>query len=120
MTNLNDSMRPKMAYRFQSYRQVKVLTVGSGPFLISVISALLVSGMPKFHVLVSGSGPTDRQRMLELAAHARKTNPEVTIEEVTLQQEGGSSWWDAVRPFDSILFVSQEGDIEELRVLRGL
>jgi len=107
-------------YRFQSYRQAKVLTVGSGPFLISVISALLVSGMPKFHVLVSGSEPTDRQRMLELAANARKTDPEVTIEEVTLQKEGVSSWREAVRPFDSILFVSQEGDIEELRVLHAV
>lgn len=105
------------AYRFQSYRQSKVLTVGSGPFLLSVISALLASGLPKFHVLISGSEPTDRERLLELAAHARKTDPEVAIEEVTLQKEGVSSWRDAVRSFDSILFVSQEGGIEELRVL---
>ncbi|KRE46984.1 putative thiazole-containing bacteriocin maturation protein [Paenibacillus sp. Soil724D2] len=105
------------AYRFQSYRQSKVLTVGSGPFLLSVISALLASGLPKFHVLISGSEPTDRERLLELAAHARKTDPEVAIEEVTLQKEGVSSWREAVRSFDSILFVSQEGGIEELRVL---
>ncbi|TXK84172.1 putative thiazole-containing bacteriocin maturation protein [Paenibacillus sp. N3.4] len=108
------------AYRFQSYRQAKVLSVGSGSFLISVISALLVSGMPKLHVLVSGTEPTDRKQILELAAHARKTDPEVTIEEVTLLKEGGSSWREAVRPFDSILFVSQEGDIEELRVLHAV
>ncbi|NOU75569.1 putative thiazole-containing bacteriocin maturation protein [Paenibacillus sp. LMG 31458] len=108
------------AYRFQSYRQAKVLAVGSGPFLISVISKLLVSGMPKFHVLVSGTVPTDRQRMQELAAHARKTDPEVRIEEVTLQKKGVSSLREAVRPFDSILFVSQEGDIEELRVLHAV
>ncbi|MDR6879552.1 putative thiazole-containing bacteriocin maturation protein [Bacillus sp. 3255] len=108
------------AYRFQSYRQAKVLTVGSGPFLISVISALLVSGMPKIHVLVSGSGPTDRQRMLELAAHARKKDPEVTIEEVKLQKEGVSSWREAVSSFDSILFVSQEGNIKELRVFHTI
>ncbi|NOU74938.1 putative thiazole-containing bacteriocin maturation protein [Paenibacillus sp. LMG 31458] len=107
-------------YRFQSYRQAKVLTVGSGPFLISAISALLESGLPTIHVLVSGSEPTDRQRMLELAAHARKTDPEVAIEEVTLQKEGVSSWREAVRPFDSILFVSREGDIEELRVLHAV
>jgi putative thiazole-containing bacteriocin maturation protein len=108
------------AHRFQFNRQTKVLAVGSGPFLIAVISALLVSGMPKFHVLVFGSEPTDRQRMLKLAAHARKTDPEVSIEEVTLQKKGLSSWRKAVRPFDSILFVSQEGDIEELRVLHAV
>ncbi|WP_261302260.1 putative thiazole-containing bacteriocin maturation protein [Paenibacillus andongensis] len=108
------------AYRFQSYRQAKVLTVGSGPFLLSVISALLASGLPKFHVLVSGSEPTDRERLLELAAHARRTDPEVAIEEVILQKEGVSSWREAVRPFDSILFVSQEGGIEELRILHAV
>ncbi|WP_082595656.1 putative thiazole-containing bacteriocin maturation protein [Paenibacillus sp. Soil750] len=108
------------AYRFQSYRQAKVLAVGSGPFLISVISKLLVSGMTKFHILVSGTGPTDRQRIQELAAHARKTDPKVRIEEVTLQKKAVSSLREAVRPFDSILFVSQEGDIEDLRVLHAI
>ena len=116
-----DNFGDSGAYRFQSYRQAKVLAVGSGPFLISVISALLVSGLPKFHVLVSDSEPTDRTTdARELAAHARKTDPEVAIEEVTLQKEGVSSWREAVRPFDSILFVSREGDIEELRVLHAV
>jgi putative thiazole-containing bacteriocin maturation protein len=115
-----DNYRNSSAYRFQSYRQAKVLVVGSGPFLISVISKLLVSGMPKFHVLVTGTGPTDRQRMQELAAHALKTDPEVRIEEITLLKKGVSSLREAVRPFDSILFVSQEGDIEELRVLHAV
>lgn len=108
------------AYRFQSYRQAKVLAVGSGPFLISLISALLESGLPKFHVLVYGSEPTDRHRMLELAAHARKSDPEVAIEAVSLQNEGVSGWREAVRPFDSILYVSREGDIENLRALHSV
>lgn len=108
------------AHLFQSYRQTKVLVVGSGPFLISVISALLVSGMPKFHMLVSGSVATDRQRILELAAHARNMDPEVTIEEVSLLKEGVTSWREAVRPFEAILFVSQEGDIKELRKLHAV
>lgn len=107
------------AYRFQSYRQAKVLVVGSGPFLISAISALLESGLPKFDVLVSGSDPTDRQRMAELEAHARRTDSEVAIEEIILQMEGESYWREAIRPFDSILFVSREDDIEELRALHA-
>lgn len=106
------------AYRFQNYRQSKVLLVGSGPFMISAVSALLESGLPKFHVLISGLESVDRQRMLELVAHAHRTDPEVAIEEVTLQKE--SSWWEALRPFDSILYVSQEGDIEKLRDLHAV
>ncbi|MDQ0873563.1 putative thiazole-containing bacteriocin maturation protein [Paenibacillus sp. V4I3] len=115
-----DNFGDSGAYRFQSYRQAKVLLVGSGPLLISAVSALLESGLPKFHVLVSGSEPTHRQRMLELAAHARKTDTKVAIEEVTLQKKGVSNWREVVRPFDSILFVSGEGDIEELRVLHAV
>ncbi|MBH5319486.1 putative thiazole-containing bacteriocin maturation protein [Paenibacillus sp. GSMTC-2017] len=105
------------AHRFQSYRQTKVLVVGSGSFLISAISSLLVSGLPTFSVLLSGTKPTDRKRILELAEHARKTDPEVAVEEITLQKEGVSRLRDAVVPFDSILFVSQDGDIEELQLL---
>ncbi|OME93911.1 MULTISPECIES: putative thiazole-containing bacteriocin maturation protein [Paenibacillus] len=105
------------AYRFQSYRQAKVLVVGSGPFLISAISALLESGLPNFSVLVSGSDSTDRQRMSELAAHACKTDSEVAIEEVVLQKEEARCWREVVRPFDSILFVSREEDIKELQAL---
>ncbi|MCY9656508.1 bacteriocin maturation protein [Paenibacillus chondroitinus] len=98
----------------------KVLAIGSGPFLISLISALLASGMPKIHVLVSGSMPTDRQRMLNLAAHTRKIDPEITIEEVVLEKEGDHGWREALRPFDAILYVTQEGNIEELRFLQSI
>ncbi|MGX4583068.1 putative thiazole-containing bacteriocin maturation protein [Paenibacillus chitinolyticus] len=107
------------AYRFQCYRQTKVLLVGSGPFLISAISALLESGLPKFYVLVSGTDSTDRQRMAELVAHARITDSEVAVEEITLQKEEGSCWREAVRPFDAIVFVSREDDARELRVLHA-
>ncbi|KAB7707099.1 putative thiazole-containing bacteriocin maturation protein [Bacillus aerolatus] len=105
------------AYRFQTYRQVKVLAIGSGPFLISLVSALIESGLPKFHTFITDSVPTNRRRLRELVAHARKTDPEVEVEEVVLQKEEISSWREIVQPFDSILYVSQEGDVEELRLL---
>ncbi|REK74187.1 putative thiazole-containing bacteriocin maturation protein [Paenibacillus paeoniae] len=107
------------AYRFQFYRQASVLLVGSGPFLISAISALLESGLPKFYVLVSGPDSTDRQRIADLAAHARKSDSEVAVVEVTLQKEEESGWREIVRSFDSILFVSREDDIEGLLALHA-
>ncbi|OUS77225.1 putative thiazole-containing bacteriocin maturation protein [Paenibacillus sp. MY03] len=107
------------AYRFQSYRQANVLVVGSGPFLISAVSALLESGMPRFYVLVSGSDSTDLQRMAEIAVHARKSDSEVAVAEVTLPKEEESGWREIVRPFDSILYVSREEDIEGLHALHA-
>jgi putative thiazole-containing bacteriocin maturation protein len=115
-----DSFVDSGAYRFQTYRQAKVLAVGSGSFFISLVSALLESGLPRFHMLITDSVPTNRMRLLELAAHARKMDPEVAVEEVTLQKEGVNSWREAVQPFDAILYVSQESDVEELRVLHAI
>ena len=48
------------AYHFQEYRQTKVLVVGSGPILVSLASALIESGLPKFDFLVTESIPTNR------------------------------------------------------------
>ncbi|MFM1652986.1 putative thiazole-containing bacteriocin maturation protein [Brevibacillus sp. B_LB10_24] len=108
------------AYRFQNYRQTEVLAVGSGPFFTSLVAALLESGLPKLHVLITDSLPTNRVRLDELAAHARKTDPEVSLEEVTLSNGGMSAWQEAVDPFESILYVSQQGDVEELRMLQAV
>ncbi len=54
---------------------------------------------------------------MELVAHARKKDSEVAVEEISLQEKGISAWREIVQPFDWILHVSQEGDVEELRVL---
>ncbi|WP_028399815.1 putative thiazole-containing bacteriocin maturation protein [Ectobacillus panaciterrae] len=115
-----DSFGDSGAYRFQAYRQAKVLAVGSGPFFVSLVSALIESGLPKFHVLITDSVPTNRRRLMELAVHARKTDPEVAVEEVILQKARESSWREIIQPFDSILYVSQEDDVEELRVLHAV
>jgi putative thiazole-containing bacteriocin maturation protein len=115
-----DNLGGSGGYRFQSYRQAKVLAVGSGPFLVSLVAALFESGLSRFHLLITDSVPTNRQRLAELEAYARKTDPEAAVEEIPLQKEGASSWREAVQPFDSILYVSQDGNIEELRALQAV
>ncbi|WP_232695795.1 putative thiazole-containing bacteriocin maturation protein [Brevibacillus daliensis] len=116
ISNLADSG----AYRFMSYRQAKVLAIGSGPIFVSLIAALLDSGLSRFHMLVNHVLPTNRQRIEELTSHARKTDPEVTIKELVLQVEGLNTWREAVQSFDAILYVSQEGNVEELRGLQAV
>ncbi|MFC5451160.1 putative thiazole-containing bacteriocin maturation protein [Paenibacillus aestuarii] len=114
-----DSFGDSGAYRFQCYRQSEVLAVGFGPMLASLVSALLESGLPRFRILITDSMPTDRRRLSALAEHARKTDPEVEIGEVTLPHKGADAWREAVRPFQTILFVSELGDCEEFRLLQA-
>ena len=112
-----DNLLDSGAFRFQTYRQAKVLAVGSGPFFVSLVASLLDSGLPKFQMLITDRVQTNRQRLMELVAHARKTDAEVEIEEVTQNKQGESSWEEIVKPFDYILYVSEQGDVEELRLL---
>ena len=106
------------AYHFQEYRQAKVLAVGSGPLMVSLVSALIESGLSKLNVLVTESIPTNWQRINELVQNARKTDSEVEINEVPFHKDMGSSFWkEVIQPYDYILYVSQDGNINELRDL---
>jgi putative thiazole-containing bacteriocin maturation protein len=108
------------AYRFQRYREAKVLAIGSGPILVSLVSSLIESGFPKINVLITDSIPTNRQRLIELEEHGRKTDSEISVKEITLKNRQGNSWRESIKPYDSILYVSGEGDVEELRAIHSL
>ncbi|PLR89831.1 putative thiazole-containing bacteriocin maturation protein [Bacillus sp. T33-2] len=115
-----ESFGGSAAYRFQTYRHAKVLAVGSGSFLVSLVAALIESGLPKFHILITDSVSTSRRRVSDLMAYASETDPEAAVEEIILENHRESSWEEIVQPFDAILYVSQEGEIEELRVLHSV
>lgn len=106
------------AFRFQQYRQAKVLTIGSGDFILSTVSSLLESGLPKFHVLVTDTIPTNLQRINELVEKAKVIDAEVDVAVVPFRKEGGIGYWiEAVKPYDWVLYMSQDGNMKELRNL---
>ncbi|HDX9577335.1 TPA: putative thiazole-containing bacteriocin maturation protein [Bacillus pseudomycoides] len=115
-----DNVGVSGAYRFQTYRQTKALAIGSGSFFVSLVSALLESGLPQFQMLITDSVQTNKRRLKELIAHAQKTDPEAAIEEVFLQNEKRNALKDALQPFQAILYVSQGEDIEELKALHAI
>ncbi|WP_347551324.1 putative thiazole-containing bacteriocin maturation protein [Pseudalkalibacillus hwajinpoensis] len=102
------------AYRFQQYRQKNVLAIGEGPMVIGLVSSLLTSGLARFQTLLTDAN-TSHQRIIELETAARKTDPDVSIEIVLKKDKDPISWEDQVEPFDAILYVTQQGDIEELQ-----
>jgi putative thiazole-containing bacteriocin maturation protein len=113
-----DSFGDSGAYRFQCYRQAEVLAVGSGHIFSALVSSLLESGLPRFRMLITDFLPTDRRRLTVLADHARLMDPEVVIGEVVLPNKGVDGWREAVRPFQTVLYVSEKGDSEELLLLQ--
>ncbi|RBP96068.1 putative thiazole-containing bacteriocin maturation protein [Cytobacillus firmus] len=107
------------AYRFQSYRQANVLAAGSGPLFVSLVSSLIESGLPKVHMVITDPESTNTKRLKEIIAHARQTDPDVSAEEVTRESEEDCSWEELIQPYDSILYVSESGNVEELQVIHG-
>ncbi|QGQ96598.1 bacteriocin maturation protein [Paenibacillus psychroresistens] len=98
----------------------KVLAVGCGPFLLSLIASLLESGLCKFHVLITDSVLTDRQRLAKLVEQFYRTDPETSIEEIPFQKDKAEYLHEVIKPFQTILYVSQEGDIKELRSIHTI
>ncbi|MFZ7944915.1 MULTISPECIES: putative thiazole-containing bacteriocin maturation protein [Bacillaceae] len=106
------------AYRFQEYRQAKVLAIGSGSLLVSLAAALIESGLPKFHFMLTDSVPTNPLRINELVRNARNADSEVEALQVPFEEgEGRSFWRKALHPYDWILYVSQDGNVKELKDL---
>ncbi|MFV8830088.1 putative thiazole-containing bacteriocin maturation protein [Alkalihalobacterium sp. APHAB7] len=106
------------AYHFQEYRQAKVLAVGAGPILVSLVGALLESGLPKFHFISTQSMPTNLDRIEEMVENARKDDSEVDVIKVSFENdEDRSAWKVVVQPYDCVLYVSQDGNVDELRNL---
>ncbi|MDE5414242.1 putative thiazole-containing bacteriocin maturation protein [Alkalihalobacterium chitinilyticum] len=103
------------AYHFQEYRQAKILAVGAGPILVSLVGALLESGLPKFHYISTQSTPPNLARIDEMVENARKDDSEVEVKEISFQKgEYRSAWKEVVQPYDCVLYVSQDGNVHEI------
>ncbi|MCA0993465.1 putative thiazole-containing bacteriocin maturation protein [Pseudalkalibacillus hwajinpoensis] len=109
-----ESFSDSGAYRFQQYRQKSVLVVGEGSMLIGLVSSLLTSGLPRFQVLLTDE-KTSQNRIRQLEVAAKKSDPEVSIEVVL--KRGPIAWDKQLEPFDAILYVSSEENVQELRSL---
>ncbi|WP_139378364.1 putative thiazole-containing bacteriocin maturation protein [Mesobacillus jeotgali] len=112
-----DNLAGSGPWRFQSFRNAKVLAIGSGPMLNSLVSSLLDSGLKQLNVSITSDVPTNRKRLTELAHHARKTDSVLELHEWAVKQ---GDWRELLRPYDSVLYVSQNGNLEELRKLQSI
>ncbi|OBZ16968.1 putative thiazole-containing bacteriocin maturation protein [Bacillus sp. FJAT-26390] len=115
-----DSFEGSGAYRFQRFRQSSVLAVGSGPFLVSLIRSLLESGLTQIQMLDTNPESTNRERISELAEHARQVDGDVKLDEIVWQKDREIDWQSVVQPFDAVLLVSGEGGMPRLKALQAI
>jgi putative thiazole-containing bacteriocin maturation protein len=112
-----DSLAESGASRFETYRHSNVLAVGSGPLLTSLVSSLIESGLAKLQVLMTDEASVNRGRLRELVDHARQTDPEAELMEVGLSEDG---WRETMKPFDSILYVTQKENLGKLELIQTI
>ena len=101
------------ALKFETYRGANVLVLGSGDMLTSLVSSLLESGLPTFHYLVTDRNETNYDRIHELIERAYEVDNSVLLQEIDTTIDRPLR--EVFEPFDWILYVSQNGDIDALK-----
>ncbi len=112
-----DSFGGSGAWRFEKYREARVLAAGSGPMLTALVSALLASGLPKFKICSVDAGKMNIRRITELAADARLADPEVDVQWMKAPIGVPVRWRDFVSSFDAVLWASSEEEINAFRLV---
>ncbi|MGG1574338.1 putative thiazole-containing bacteriocin maturation protein [Fictibacillus sp. NRS-1165] len=109
-----NSIRDSGAYRFQVYRQARVAVIGSDSLLLSLVRALIQSGLPSFSILLTDSRQDAQHRLNDMIVEARKSEPETKI---TILRPEKHSWRETLEPFDSILYGFKDSDLAQLRTI---
>ena len=112
-----DSISGSGGYRFQTYRQAKVIVVASGPLLLSFIISLLKSGLPNLSIVITDYPQTNLQRIKEILSEVRKSEPEI---EINIINPNNNSWIEILEPYDSVLYGLKDGDLEQLRLIQAI
>lgn len=81
--------------------------------LTSLVSSLLESGLPTFHYLVTDRDETNYDRIHELIERAYEVDNSVLLQEIDTTID--RPLHEVFEPFDWILYVSQNGDIDGLK-----
>ena len=107
------------AYRFQSYRETKVLAIGEGTMLLSLLSSLTASGLAHIDYLIGDSSITNKERVAALISYAKEKDSEFTSNEITYVPFDTEGLRKLVRNYEAVLYVS-EGNIVELRKIHDI
>lgn len=115
-----DSIGGSGGYRFQTFRQAKVIVFGSGSLLLSMILSLIKTGVAKFSIMITDPAMTDQSRINELISEARSIDQDTEVSVIPLSRLDKTSLKEAIKPFDSVLFGLQDTNIDLLRLIESV
>lgn len=98
-----------------SVQEESVLAIGSGPILLSLSESWIDSGLSNFSAIITSSQPTDTMKLTKRWEHALRYDPDASLNIHVAAADGDLDWRAVVRPYSLILYVSQNGDLMELR-----
>jgi putative thiazole-containing bacteriocin maturation protein len=115
-----DSLAGSGAFRFQKYRGAKVLAIGAGPFLVSLVYSLLESGIPVVTILNLDSESVNREQIQEMVRQKHQTDASVELHELVLRDGNVRLLFKTINSFDAILYASKNENINELLLFQSI
>lgn len=115
-----DNLVGSGAFRFQTYRNSNVLTVGAGSLLLSLTGALLESGLSTVNMLITDNCDSNTSRLKDILSLYQHLDDHVAVSNLTDQVTDPESFRTVVQTMDAVLYVSPTGDIDELRRIESI
>lgn len=98
-----------------SLQEEGVLAIGSGRILLSLVESWNESGLSNLAVYVTNKGLTDMGKLKKLRNPNLSSKTETALKIIATAGDEKLNWRSIVRPFQFILYVSEHGELEELR-----
>lgn len=101
-----------------SLQEEGALAVGSGRILLSLAESWYESGLSNLTIYVTNKEPTDTGKLTELCKQTLGSENELTLKIIATTADEKPNWKALVQPFQFILYVSEHGELEELRSIQ--
>lgn len=95
------------------------LVVGSGPILLSLAEAWYDAGLSELAICITNTQLTETEKLKNILDRTLPINPDASLQILAIAGNKEIDWESVIRPFPFILYVSQHGDLEELRKLQA-
>lgn len=109
------------AYRFERFRQCRVLIIGSGLTCTALVSALLHRGVRQLAVLTTAERETDTRRYQEYLDMLHEGDPYQALEVLTFSEwQNEAALHALLEPYDAVLHVSDRPMLARALLLNRL